>query len=96
MELTFKHKIYSSIIDEQFKIIGENIKFKDIPEDGNIEVKKKKMLWYEFYLFSNKEQYLKWKDWAQKELNKVGREKDFDKMDMLYGLNYRYENGLLF
>ena len=57
--------LVNEIIDKQFKIIGVDLKFADIPEDELIEVDKKKVLWYHHYKFTE-EQEKEWKDWVIK------------------------------
>lgn len=47
------------------------------------------MKWWEYYLFENEEQYLKWKAWSLDLLTKQGLEKKFNTLDMVYGLNYK-------
>lgn len=88
MEIHYKNKILHKIIDKQFEIIGEAIKFEDIPEEIEIGKTKKRVKWYEFYKFKNEEQYQEWRNWARKSLEEVGMLRDFDKLDMIYGLNY--------
>ena len=77
------------IVNEQFKIIGVNVKFEDIPEKG-IKVKNKYVKWFDYYKFKDEEEYLKWKRWALIEMDKMGTKEKFDELDMLYGLSYNY------
>lgn len=76
------------ILNKQFKIIGENITFDDIPESGVFIEGKKEINWFERYKFSSYEQYLKWRKEAEPIIISKGHK--FDEVDMLYGLNYKY------
>lgn len=97
MILNLKNKVYEKIIDEQFIIIKEKITYRDIPENGLINIGKKSILWYNHYKFQNKEEYIQWKDWAIKELNKLGRSNEFTILDLTFGLNYHIKKeGSLF
>lgn len=82
-------KVAEYLADKQFEIIGEKLKYKDIPEDGLIEINKKKIRWWEYYKFENKQQYEEWKLWALGELRKENIENQFDVIDMTYGLDYK-------
>lgn len=95
MKVEFVNKKLTRIIDEQFKIIGLDIKFENVQE--YITVNKKKVIWYEHYLFDNVEQYEKWKSWAIKEMKKMELEDEFMKLDLIYGLNFKIKKeGQLF
>lgn len=95
MKVEFLNKRIEYIINRQFKIIGLDIKFSDIEE--LVEVGKKKIPWYEHYLFDTKEQYEEWRDWAKRELSEKDIDEDFTKIDLIYGLNYKIKKeGLLF
>lgn len=87
MKIEFIDKRMIPILNHQFKIIGENITFEDINEF--VEIGKKKVIWYEYYLFKDKNQYEEWKEWALKEMEKKNITEKFDKVDMIYGLNYK-------
>lgn len=91
MEILHKNPIINRIINEQFRRIGyDNIKYEDLPEDGILEFKKKKIKWWEYYLFKDEEQYISWKEWAinlMKEHNIPPNK--FPIIDMTYGLNYK-------
>ena len=63
-------KFTNEVVDKQFKIIGVDMKFADIPENDLIEVEKKKVLWYEHFKFTE-EQESEWRDWIEK--NNRGR-----------------------
>lgn len=87
MKIEFIDKRMESILNHQFKIAGIDMDFgrmKEIIEEG-----KKKTPWYEYYLFDNKQQYEDWKEWAQSEMRKRNISEDFDKVDLLYGLNFK-------
>jgi len=83
-------ELIDEIINEQFKIIGVKVLFKDIPKEG-IKVKKKKVMWYDYYKFETENEYLKWKEWAKNRLKENNIENKFDEIDMLYGLSYKWE-----
>lgn len=87
MKIEFIDKRMIPILNHQFKIIGENITFEDINEF--VEIGKKKVIWYEYYLFKDKNQYEEWKEWALKEMKQKNITERFDKIDMIYGLNYK-------
>lgn len=78
-----------NIINHQFKMIGEKITYDELPETGEIVVGKKKMNWWDYYMFKDEEEYLKWKNWAIALLKVKGMENKFDIIDMTYGLKYR-------
>ena len=59
MKIEFIDKRMIPILNHQFKIIGENVTFEDINEF--VEIGKKKVIWYEHYLFKDKNQYEEWK-----------------------------------
>lgn len=80
--------IVRKIVDQQFKLIGENMTYDALPEYVE-DKKKKKIKWWDYYMFKDEEQYLKWKEWAIAQLKEHNMEKDFDTIDMTYGLNYR-------
>lgn len=83
-------ELIDEIINEQFKIIGVKVLFKNIPKEG-IKVKKKKVMWYDYYKFETETEYLKWKEWAKNRLKENNIENKFDEIDMLYGLSYKWE-----
>lgn len=87
METLHKNQTVLKTINLQFKIIGENVKYEDFPEDGIIEKGKKKMKWWDYYLFKDEEEYLKWKKEALEMLDDEYKKK-FPIIDMIYGLNY--------
>lgn len=86
-----KSSLVKRILNEQFRIIGADVKFETLEEQ--ILVGKKKVMWYDYYKFENKEQYQKWKEWALKELEKSIVKENFDKIDMLWGLCYKWKEG---
>lgn len=81
--------LVSYIVNEQFKMLNEKISYEDIPDDGYLEIGKKKIRWYEYYKFKDEQQYLTWKAFAIKELTKYNLQKKFDLIDMTYGLDYK-------
>ena len=81
-------KILKKIVNHQFQIIGVEVKFEDIPEEG-IKVGKKLVKWYDYYFFENEDQYMVWKRWALKELEKINSAHRINEIDMLYGLQYK-------
>lgn len=89
MEIEKKYQFAEYLIDKQFVMIGEKIRFRDIPEDGNILIGKKKVRWYEGYLFKDEIQYEEWKAWMKQELEKFNCGHYLNDIDMIYGLNYR-------
>ena len=44
-------------------MIGVNLKYEDLPEDGTIVFNGKKKKWWDCYKFETQDQYLKWKNW---------------------------------
>lgn len=81
----------ASIINHQFKIIGENITFEDLSETGEIEIGKNKIMWYDYYKFPSKEKYEEWKKWAKEKIIEYDCTEKFDTIDMLYGLHYKID-----
>lgn len=65
MKLEFVSKKMASIINHQFKIIGENITFEDLSETGEIEIGKNKIMWYDYYKFPSKREV-----WGVEEMGK--------------------------
>ncbi len=66
--------------------------FQRMEEEIEIKEGKKvrKVPWYEHYKFENEAQYQEWKVWAIKEMEG----KDFDELDMLFGLMYKWKEEL--
>lgn len=78
------------ILNRQFKIIGyPELTFKDISEEGTVEVKGKVKNWFEVYQFKSHDQYLNWREEAQPIIEKKGYK--FDQVDSLYGFTYSYK-----
>ena len=81
-------------------MIGEKIRFEDLPQDGLIIVNKKKVYWYDHYKWDNMEQYIEWKSWAREQLLILGEKNTqyvLDYADLRYGLNVRLKKeGSLF
>lgn len=88
---TGQTKEIRQLLNLQFKMIGENITFEEIPENGMMIIDKKKVHWFKLYKFKDEEQYLKWKQ----ELYKVEdlTELQLDMIDMVFGLDYNKEGG---
>lgn len=86
-----KSKLVKRVLDEQFKIIGVDMTFDKLEE--YIVVGKKKVRWCDYYKFEDEAQYLRWKDWALQELKKSIVPENFDKIDMLWGLCYKWKEG---
>lgn len=91
--------MFLKILNKQFEILGEKIKFEDIPENGIVTYKEgkkeKKDYWYNVYKFTE-EQDKEWRKWALTELrkicaDKVQAEEVFRELDLLYGFVRRYK-----
>jgi len=67
-------------------MIGEKITFTDIPEDGMVTIGKKKMKWYEYYLFTEAQE----QEWCKEQVKDYLLPIDFFKLHMVYGFNRRY------
>lgn len=82
------------IADKQFEIIGEKIKFKDIPDSGVITIPKKKTgdYWYNLFKFTE-EQEKEWRQWALKELSKITDKPEYAlrSLELKYGFSIRYK-----
>lgn len=80
------------VLNEQFNIIGAKITFEEIPEDGIVEVGKKKFRYWDVYKFKDREQYEKWRKWAEEQLP----EENMDLIDLTWGLNFviKKESGI--
>lgn len=88
MVLEMKYKDLEPLINKQFQMIGESIKYKDIPDTGEIVIGKKKMMWYHYYKFPTREMYEKWRKWAHEELELLDRGKEIDEFDGIFGMNW--------
>ena len=94
-------KLWTSIVDKQFEMLGVNIKFANIPDSGLVQSGKKMDYWYNVYKFTE-EQEQKWKEWAIVELKKLDYEEEKVKdilmyLELRYGLVIRYtKKGELF
>jgi hypothetical protein len=88
------------ILNKQFAMIGEKMTFEELPESGEIEVKGKKMMWYNHYKWESMEQYEKWKEWAWSKLEHLGEtmgKRVLTYIDFRYGLIVRLKKeGTLF
>lgn len=88
------------LIDKQFEIIGEKVRFRDVENGVEVkEGKKQKVLeWWKVYFFENEEQYEQWKDWAMDqirthlELDERGYLNEFNYLDLVFGLNVKINN----
>ncbi len=76
------------LVDHQFKMIGVKMSFLDLPEDEIITVGKKKMKWYDYYLFTE-EQEQEWREWCKKEVMDSPYPVDLFMVDMVYGFRRR-------
>lgn len=86
-------------MDKQFEILGERMKFADIPESGIVTYKEgkkeKKDYWYNVYKLTEEEE-AKWHDYMLTELEKfcaddVHLERVFQHLDLCYGFVRRYK-----
>lgn len=88
------------LVDKQFEMIGEKVKYRDVENGVEFkEGKKQKILeWWKVYFFENIEQYDEWRDWAMNELKKHlslddrGYTNEFNYLDLVFGLNVRVNN----
>lgn len=94
--------LLTKIVNQQFKILGLNKTFAEIPDSGMVDVGKKKEKWYNVYKFTE-EQEKQWKEWALAELRKIhSDEKEiqgvFRELDLVYGFvrDYTKRKGELF
>lgn len=83
-------KMAEKLVNHQFKILGEKMTFEEIPEDGIVRIGKKKVRWYEHYLFTE-EQEKEWRDWCKEQVKDCHVEVDMFMIDMVYGFNRRYK-----
>lgn len=79
------------VMNKQFEMLGVKVRFEDIPDDGLVEVGKKKKEWYNVYKFTE-DQEDKWREWAEKEIAKVIEDKEtarklLMKYELVFGLN---------
>ena len=81
------------IVEKQYEMIGENVKFSDIKDEIEIVVgkKKKKIRWFDHYKFKDEEQYLKWRNWAIEKLKENEEEDLINEVDMVFGIDYKRE-----
>ncbi len=86
-----KDELIEQVMNKQFQMIGEKITIASLPEDGLIEVGKKKIMWYQHYKFDSLEQYEQWRSWAEQELSSklIKWKKELDFADMIYGMSYK-------
>jgi hypothetical protein len=86
--------LLEKVLNKQFEMIGEKVRFKDLPEDGMITVNGKKIRWYDHYKWDTMEQYEKWKKWARGQFDILGQSNaDYLMMyaDLRYGFTVRYK-----
>jgi len=82
--------LLSYLANKQFSMIGVNLKYEDLPEDGTIVFNGKKKKWWDCYKFETQDQYLKWKKLAIEQLKKEGYDESyFNEIDMVIGLNVK-------
>lgn len=93
------------VIQKELDIVGSGLKFKDM--DELIGWTKEHPEWYTDYEFTNKEQFYEWRqyfydhfyDWQPKRVKKNQMEREFQWINLQYGLKYGfdyrelYENG---
>jgi hypothetical protein len=85
-----REQLIAKIVDKQFEMIGEKITLEGLPDDGMIEIGKKKMYWYDHYKFDNLEQYEEWRSWAEKEIKVLPNWlNELNFIDLLYGMSYK-------
>lgn len=75
----------TEVVDKQFEIIGETIRFKDIPDDGLIQIGKKKVFWYEHYKFKGNQEE-EWVKWMREKIRGTLISKKGDYIELRYGL----------
>lgn len=76
--------LITEIADKQFEMIGETIRFKDIPSDELIVVGKKKVFWYDHYKFTE-EQEEEWREWMLKQIVGTPYSKKGSYIELRYG-----------
>lgn len=85
-------KMVKQIINHQFKILGIDMNFEGIPEDGMVQVGKKKKMWYDVYKFTE-EQEEEWREYARQKLESNFLERsNFDYIDLRYGFVLELES----
>lgn len=78
------------IIDKQFEILNLPIRYVNLPEDGKILNGKKKEEWQKYYKFETEEDYIKWREWTEKECSIHNfKDWDVDLIDMVFGLDFK-------
>lgn len=98
-------KALTRLANKQFEIIGEKMKFSDIPDNGvvtyKVGKKEKTDYWYNVYKFTEAQEE-QWRNWALAELRKLCSEEEvvkniFREFELLYGFVTRYtKKGMLF
>lgn len=79
------------LINKQFEMLGLDLKYENIPDDGKLQTKTRRVYWYEIYNFTTEEQYRTWVDYVEKEVRGaayVEPEAEVMYIDLRYGLNY--------
>lgn len=79
------------IINKQFEMLGIELKYENIPDDGKLQTKKRRTYWYEIYSFTTEEQYTTWIEYVEKEVRGAAYmepENEIMYIDLRYGLNY--------
>lgn len=88
-----KDGLLLEIVNKQFEMIGEKVRFEDIPDDGIVTIDGKKKKWYDVYKFTEDEEK-EWREWSMKKLGILGQEnarKIMDYAELRYGFCIRYK-----
>jgi hypothetical protein len=72
------------IINRQFEMIGEKIRFEDIPDDELITVGRKKIYWYNHFKFTE-EQEKEWVKWMRNTIKGTSLHNRGDFIELRYG-----------
>lgn len=81
------------LINKQFEMIGIDMRYENLPDDGKILPLKSKRreYWYEIYTFNDEKEYLLWRNWMREEIAKEGYtnvESESMYIDLRYGMNH--------
>lgn len=87
-------KVVERIVNKQFEMIGVDIRWGNIPEDGLVPKNKKEMIpWFEKYMFRDEKQYREWEKWAIEELKKENLEEEWINIFLIYSMNFPLKKG---
>lgn len=89
---TGNEELFIKIANKQFEMIGESVRFQDLPKDGVITINNKELKWYDYYKWNSMDQYQEWREWAWKELENLGEcsaKYILDYIDFRYGFIVR-------